>query len=68
MPKQVLTFGDGENDIDMFQKAGFSVAMSNPMPIAAAARYDNMQRRVYRGEFDARSRDCRRPGALRHKL
>ena len=37
MPKQVLAFGDGENDIDMFQKAGFSVAMGNAMPAAAAA-------------------------------
>ncbi|KAF8529938.1 HAD-like domain-containing protein [Gautieria morchelliformis] len=39
-PEQVLAFGDGENDIDMFQTAGFSVAMGNAMPAAvAAAKY-----------------------------
>jgi len=36
-PKEVLAFGDGENDIDMFQTAGFSVAMGNAMPAATAA-------------------------------
>jgi hydroxymethylpyrimidine pyrophosphatase-like HAD family hydrolase len=39
-PANVITFGDGENDISMFQVAGISVAMGNAMPAAkAAARY-----------------------------
>ncbi|KAF8592462.1 hypothetical protein K439DRAFT_1625823 [Ramaria rubella] len=38
--KHVLAFGDGENDIDMFNAAGYSVAMGNAMPAAkAAARF-----------------------------
>ncbi|KIJ56593.1 hypothetical protein M422DRAFT_22747 [Sphaerobolus stellatus SS14] len=35
-PKQVLAFGDGENDISMFKVAGHPVAMGNSMPAAAA--------------------------------
>jgi hydroxymethylpyrimidine pyrophosphatase-like HAD family hydrolase len=39
-PEQGLAFGDGENDIDMFRTAGYSVAMGNAMPAAvAAAKY-----------------------------
>jgi hydroxymethylpyrimidine pyrophosphatase-like HAD family hydrolase len=39
-PKQVLAFGDGENDIEMLRMAGYSVAMGNAMPATmAAARY-----------------------------
>lgn len=39
-PDQVLAFGDGENDIDMFHATAYSVAMENAMPAAvAAAKY-----------------------------
>lgn len=39
-PKQVLAFGDGENDVEMLREAAYSVAMGNAMPAAvAAARY-----------------------------
>ncbi len=31
-PEEVMVFGDGENDIDMFQSAGLSVAMGNADP------------------------------------
>lgn len=30
-PKNCLVFGDGENDVAMFQAAGYSVAMGNGM-------------------------------------
>jgi len=36
-PEQVLAFGDGENDVDMFYGAGYPVAMGNAMPAALAA-------------------------------
>jgi hydroxymethylpyrimidine pyrophosphatase-like HAD family hydrolase len=35
-PANVITFGDGENDISMFKVAGMSVAMGNAMPVAKA--------------------------------
>jgi len=39
-PDQVLAFGDGENDIDMFKVVGHPVAMANAMPAAlATAKY-----------------------------
>ncbi|KAJ8609526.1 hypothetical protein MRB53_039084 [Persea americana] len=33
-PERVVAFGDGENDVSMFQVAGYSVSMANAMPIA----------------------------------
>lgn len=33
-PKNVIAFGDGENDVSMFKVAGYSVSMANAMPIA----------------------------------
>ncbi|MGC6390018.1 Cof-type HAD-IIB family hydrolase [Ewingella sp. S1.OA.A_B6] len=37
---EVVTFGDGGNDVEMLQQAGFGFAMANAMPVAtAAARY-----------------------------
>ncbi|WP_140474271.1 Cof-type HAD-IIB family hydrolase [Ewingella americana] len=37
---EVVTFGDGGNDVEMLQQAGFGFSMANAMPVAtAAARY-----------------------------
>lgn len=36
-PEQVMAFGDGENDIEMIEYAGFGVAMGNACPGAKAA-------------------------------
>lgn len=36
---QVLVFGDGENDIDMFRAATFSFAMGNALPSVKKAAY-----------------------------
>lgn len=36
-PKQVIAFGDGENDVEMITLAGIGVAMGNSMPKAKAA-------------------------------
>lgn len=36
-PKNCLVFGDGENDVAMFQAAGYSVAMGNGMAKAKEA-------------------------------
>lgn len=36
-PKNCLVFGDGENDISMFNVAGYSVAMGNGMEKAKEA-------------------------------
>jgi hydroxymethylpyrimidine pyrophosphatase-like HAD family hydrolase len=37
-PEEALAFGDGENDISMFQVVGHSAAMGNaPAPVKAAA-------------------------------
>lgn len=33
-PENVITFGDGENDVSMFGVAGMSVAMGNAMECA----------------------------------
>lgn len=39
--KEVVTFGDGGNDIEMLQQAGFSYAMANaPDSIKKAAKYE----------------------------
>lgn len=39
-PSNVLAFGDGDNDVDMFRVSGHAVAMSNAMPAPrAAAKY-----------------------------
>lgn len=35
-PRNCLVFGDGENDIAMFRKAGYSVAMANGMEVSEA--------------------------------
>lgn len=32
-PKNSLVFGDGENDVSMFKKGGYSVAMANGMEV-----------------------------------
>lgn len=34
---QVVTFGDGGNDVEMLKQAGFGFAMANGMPAAKAA-------------------------------
>ncbi len=34
---QVVTFGDGGNDVEMLKQAGFGFAMANGMPVAKAA-------------------------------
>ena len=40
---QVVTFGDGTNDITMLQQAGIGVAMANALPeVKAAARYETL--------------------------
>lgn len=36
-PSQVLAFGDGENDVDMFRVVGYPVAMANAMSAAISA-------------------------------
>jgi len=39
-PENIITFGDGENDVGMFGASGFSVAMENGMPKPkAVAKY-----------------------------
>ena len=35
--EETLAFGDGDNDLDMFEAVGFSVAMGNAVPQAQAA-------------------------------
>ncbi|ORY83691.1 HAD-like domain-containing protein [Protomyces lactucae-debilis] len=35
--KNVLSFGDGQNDVSMFEIAGYAVAMANAMPAAVEA-------------------------------
>lgn len=32
-PSNVITFGDGENDVGMFRASGYSVSMANAMPL-----------------------------------
>lgn len=36
-PEEIMVFGDGKNDVDMLQHAGFGVAMGNAVPEAKAA-------------------------------
>jgi hydroxymethylpyrimidine pyrophosphatase-like HAD family hydrolase len=36
VPAGVIAFGDGGNDVPMFEVAGMSVAMGNAMPVARA--------------------------------
>ena len=37
LPEEIMVFGDGKNDVDMLQYAGFGVAMGNACPEAKAA-------------------------------
>lgn len=40
---QVVTFGDGGNDVEMLKQAAFGFSMANAMPVAkAAARYSTL--------------------------
>lgn len=42
-PANVMTFGDGENDVGMFQASGYSVSMANAMDAPRnAAKYSTL--------------------------
>lgn len=36
-PENIITFGDGENDVGMFRASGMSVSMGNAMPVPTGA-------------------------------